>query len=148
MTPSCRHGQHPHFYRGISTILLPAGVCGFGSSLGGESVFTEAPSGRGWEVDTSLVGSRATEIKEEARAVQVHMTLPQEFLEVMLARTFCFCFLFHHPIVIVHRSFIIVPVNPSPFSPIIPLLSPLVTVSLFSISMSLAMLCLLVHFAD
>ena len=44
-------------------------------------------------------------------------------------------------LVIVHMSFIIVPVNPSPFSPIIPTPSPLVTVSLFSISMSLAILC-------
>ena len=38
------------------------------------------------------------------------------------------------PLVIVHMSFIIVPVNPSPFSPLSPPLSPLVTVSLFSIS--------------
>ena len=47
------------------------------------------------------------------------------------------------PLVIVHMSFIIVPVNSSPFSPIIP--SPLITVSLFSISMPLAILCLLAH---
>ena len=49
-------------------------------------------------------------------------------------------------LVIVHRPFILFPANPSPFSSIIP--SPLVTVGLFSISMSLVMFCLLVCFVD
>ena len=47
--------------------------------------------------------------------------------------------------VIVHVSFMIVPTNPSPFSPEI--LSPL-TVSLFSISVSLVIFCLFVCFVD
>ena len=51
------------------------------------------------------------------------------------------------PPIVVHVSFIIVPINPSPFSPIIcpPLL---ITVNLFAISMSLAIFCLLVHFVN
>ena len=49
----------------------------------------------------------------------------------------------------VHVSFIHVPDNPSPFSPHHPSSpSPLVTVSLFLISMSLVILCLLICFVD
>ena len=56
--------------------------------------------------------------------------------------------LFLPPLIIDHMSFIIVPVNPSPFSPLSPPFSPLVTVSLFSISVPLVILCLLVRFVD
>ena len=56
---------------------------------------------------------------------------------------------FHTPLLfIVHVPFIIVPANPSPFPSLSPPLFPQVTVSLFSISMSLVIFCLLVHFVD
>ena len=51
----------------------------------------------------------------------------------------------------VHVSFIVVPKNPSPLSRILPLsppTSPLVTINLFLISVSLTLFCLLVCFVD
>ena len=48
----------------------------------------------------------------------------------------------------VHVSFIVVPENLSPFPPLSPPTSPLVTVRLFLISMSLVILCLFVCFVD
>ena len=57
---------------------------------------------------------------------------------------------FPSPLVIVHMSFIIVPINPSPFSPIIPFplpsdhCQPVLNFNVFGYTI----LCLLVHFVD
>lgn len=60
----CRDGQYLHFCRGSNTILVPAGVCGFGGSLGRKSMITKKTMGLGWWLNTSAVDSWATEIQE------------------------------------------------------------------------------------
>lgn len=60
-----REGQHLHFCRGRSTILIPGGV--------GLWLWQQPDQNLRWWANTSPVDSWATEIKEEARIEPINV---------------------------------------------------------------------------